>query len=89
MKKFLTVILILLLASVTVFFGFSNKRNAQPNTYYQVTLDGELIGIINSKSELEKYISNTEKNIKEKYNIDEVYAPNGLEIKKIVSYIIK
>lgn len=86
MKKFLTVILILLLASVTVFFGFSNKRNSQPNTYYQVTLDGELIGIINSKSELEKYISNTEKNIKEKYNIEEVYAPNGLEIKKIVSF---
>lgn len=86
MKKFLTVILILLLASVTVFFGFSNKRNSQPNTYYQVTLDGELIGIINSKSELEKYISNTEKSIKEKYNIDEVYAPNGLEIKKIVSF---
>lgn len=86
MKKFLTVILILLLASVTVFFGFSNKRNSQPNTYYQVTLDGELIGNIKSKQELEKYISNTEKHIKEKYNINEVYAPNGLEIKKIVSY---
>ncbi len=86
MKKFLTVILILLLASVTAFFGFSNKRNSQPNTYYQVTLDGELIGTINSKTELEKYISNTEKYIKEKYNIDEVYAPNGLEIKKIVSF---
>lgn len=86
MKKFLTVILILLLASVTVFFGFSNKRNSQPNTYYQVTLDGELIGTINSKTELEKHISNTEKHIKEKYNIDEVYAPNGLEIKKIISF---
>ena len=86
MKKFLTVILILLLASVTAFFGFSNKRNSQPNTYYQVTLDGELIGTINSKKELEKYISSTEKYIKEKYDIDEVYAPNGLEIKKIVSF---
>lgn len=86
MKKFLTVILILLLASVTAFFGFSSKRNSQPNTYYQVTLDGELIGIINSKKALEKYISSTEKYIKEKYDIDEVYAPNGLEIKKIVSF---
>ena len=42
MKKFLTVILVLLLASITIFLGFSNKRNSQPHTYYQVTLDGEL-----------------------------------------------
>lgn len=86
MKKILTVVFVLLLSSITVFLGFSTKRNYQPNTYYQVTLDGEIVGTIKSKRELEKYISNTEKYIKEKFNIDEVYAPNGLEIKKIVSY---
>ena len=86
MKKVLTIIFILLLSSVVIFLGFSTKRNYQPRTYYQVTLDGELIGNITSKRELERYISNTEKYIKEKFNIDEVYAPNGLEIKKIVSY---
>lgn len=86
MKKVLPIILVLLLASVTIFLGFSNERNSQPNTYYQVTLDGELIGTIKSEKELKKYISNTEKYIKEKFNIEEVYAPNGLEIKKIVSY---
>ena len=86
MKKVLTIILILILSSITAFLGFSTKRNYQPNTYYQVTLDGELVGTIASKKELEKYISNTEKYIKEKFNINEVYAPNGLEIKKIVSY---
>lgn len=86
MKKVLTIIFILLLSSVVIFLGFSTKRNYQPRTYYQVTLDGELVGNITSKRELERYISNTEKYIKEKFNIDEVYAPNGLEIKKIVSY---
>lgn len=86
MKKVLPIILVLLLASATIFLGFSNERNYQPDTYYQVTLDGELIGTIKSKKEFEKYISNTEKYIKEKFDIDEVYAPNGLEIKKVVSY---
>lgn len=86
MKKVFLIILILILSSVTVFLGLSTQKNSQPNTYYQVTLDGELIGNIKSKKQLEKYISNTEEYLKEKYNIDEVYAPNGLEIKKIVSY---
>lgn len=86
MKKVFLVIFILILSSVTVFLGLSTQKNTQPNTYYQVTLDGELIGNIKSKKQLEKYISNTEEYIKNKYNINEVYAPNGLEIKKIVSY---
>lgn len=86
MKKTIFIIFILILTSITVFFGFSNKTNNQPNTYYQVYLDGELIGNINSQKKLEKYISATEEAIKEKYNVNEVFAPNGLEIKKIVSY---
>lgn len=86
MKKAFLIIFILILSSVTVFLGFSTKRSSQPNTYYQVTLDGELIGNIKSKKQLEKYISDTEEFLKQKYNINEVYAPNGLEVKKIVSY---
>ena len=86
MKKVFLIIFILVLSSVTVFLGLSTQKSSQPNTYYQVTLDGELIGNIKSKRQLEKYISNTEEYLKNKYNINEVYAPNGLEIKKIVSY---
>ncbi|MBE6138601.1 MAG: M23 family metallopeptidase [Firmicutes bacterium] len=86
MKKVLLVISMLLIASITAFFGFSNERNNQPQTFYQVYLDGELIGNIDSQKALEKYINNTQSYIKEKYNVDEVYAPKGLEIKKIVSF---
>ena len=70
MKKVLLVIFVLLLASITAFLGFSNERNSQPQTYYQVYLDGELLGNIKSKESLEKYISSTEKHLKEKYGID-------------------
>lgn len=86
MKKTIFIIFILILTSITVFFGFSNKNNNQPNTYYQVYLDGELLGNIKSQKKLEKYINATEEIIKQKYNVDEVFSPNGLEIKKIVSY---
>ena len=86
MKKAFLIIFILILSSITVFLGLSTQKSSQPNTYYQVTLDGELIGNIKSKKQLEKYISNTEEYLKNKYDISEVYAPNGLEIKKIVSY---
>jgi len=86
MKKVLLIVMILFITSITAFFGFSNDRNNQPQTFYQVYLDGELIGNIESQKSLEKYINNTQNYIKEKYNINEVYAPNGLEIKKIVSF---
>lgn len=86
MKKAFLGIFIIILISIVAFLGFSNERNSQPQTYYQVYLDGEWIGNIKSKELLEKYISNTQKYIKEKYGIDEVFAPNGLKIKKIVSF---
>lgn len=86
MKKIIILISILLLTSIVGFFGFSNERNNQPQTYYQVYLDGEFLGNIKSKSALEKYINNTQNYIKEKYNIDKVFAPKGLEIKKIISF---
>jgi len=85
-KKAFIIVLLFVLVSVTAFLGFSSDKNNQPQTYYQVYLDGELLGNITSKKSLEKYITNTQRYIKEKYNIDDVYAPNGLEIKKIVSF---
>lgn len=41
-----------------ILFGISKKNNILPNTYYQVYLDGKLIGTIKSKDKLEKYINN-------------------------------
>ena len=70
MKKVFLIIFILVLSSVTVFLGLSTQKSSQPNTYYQVTLDGELIGNIKSKRQLEKYISNTEEYLKNKFSLN-------------------
>ena len=58
MKKIGAYFLIVCLIGVIFLLGFDNKITKQPNTYYQVYLDDELIGIIDSKKDLENYINN-------------------------------
>lgn len=58
MKK-VSVYLCLFVLSIMVFvFGFDYKVNKQPNAYYEVYLDEQYIGMIESEEELKKYINN-------------------------------
>lgn len=86
MKKFS----ILLIVSVLIFsiflLGFSVNSAKEPNTYYQVYLDGEILGTIYSKQKLDDYIDQKGEAIKEKYGVDTVYAPEGLQVKKVATY---
>jgi murein DD-endopeptidase MepM/ murein hydrolase activator NlpD len=66
--------------------GFNYKKETHPNNYYQVYLDDKVLGVIKSKKELEDYINKRGENIKRKYDVDRIYAPNGLEVKRIVTY---
>lgn len=86
MKKIPIIITVLLLTPVLFVLGFNYKSTIEPEGYYQVYLDDEIIGTIKSKKELEKYIDTEGESIKKKYNVKTVYAPNGLEIKKILTY---
>lgn len=74
------------IGTLLLFLGFSTKPKSEPHTYYQVYLDDQLLGMIRSKSELDSYIDQQGNQIKKKYDVEKVYAPNGLEIKKIVTY---
>ena len=81
MKK-IGYIFIAILVVILIIFGFRINKAAQPNTYYQVYLDGNVIGTIKSKEKLERYINDQGKLIKDqvlKYqstikNIDEIDA---------------
>lgn len=86
MKKGLMVLSVLILSLSIFWLGFDYKKSDEPNIYYQVFLDGEIIGTVSSKSKLEKYIDNQNEYIKNKYKVDTVYSPNGLEIEKIITY---
>lgn len=63
MKK-IGYIFVAILVVVLVIFGFTISKSIKPNTYYQVYLDGDVIGTIKSKEKLEKYINEQGKLIK-------------------------
>lgn len=57
MKKVSMYFFIILLAGIVFLLGFNYNVSSKARTYYRVYLDDELIGLINSKEELEKYIN--------------------------------
>ncbi len=78
-------IFILLVLFLTPFFvGF--MHNDAPKTVYRVYLKGKSLGLIESKKELESYIDNEQENIKQKYGVSKVYAPDDLDIEKEITY---
>jgi len=78
-------IILALIISSSVFF-FENKTTYDPQEVYRVYLDGESIGLIYSKQELEEHINKEEEAIKKQYNVDKVYIPNNLDIVKEITY---
>lgn len=86
MKRGIIIILIVILSLSILYLELNKKENIIPNTYYQVYLNDEILGTIKSKKDLELYIDRQNNKYKKKYNVDKVYAPNGLEIKKVNTY---
>lgn len=71
---------------ILIVFGFNYKSGINASTFYKVYLNDEVIGVVSSKTELEDYIDKQSKSYKKKYGVNKVYAPIGLEIKKINTY---
>lgn len=67
-------------------FSFKKEVNEKPEELYRVYLYGKSIGTIKSREKLEKYINEDQKELKEKYNVETVYAPKNLYISKVQSY---
>ena len=65
--------------------GFTNNVS-NPRQLYRVYLEGKSLGVINSKKELEEYIDTKQQQLKDKYNVSKVYAPNDLDIIKEITY---
>lgn len=63
---------------------FSNTKI--PIEVYRVYLKGELIGLINSEQELYDYINKMQDSIKKKYNVENIYIPNDIEVIKDITY---
>lgn len=64
MKKVLTYFFIIVISLFIFYMQFQYKRTYQPHNYYQVYLDSEILGTIESKDELEYFINEQGKLIK-------------------------
>lgn len=86
MKKIGTILITIIIGITVFYFQITKKKELVPQTYYKVYLDGNLVGTIKSKNELEQYIDKQNEEYKKEYNVDTIYAPNGLDIKADVLY---
>lgn len=86
-KTGLTYLLAIAVSLAIVFFvNLANKYQLNPKEVYKVYLDGKSIGNVTNKQELEDYINEEQKDLKEKYNVDKVYIPAGVDIRKYTTY---
>ena len=86
-KGIILTVLITLLVTVLMTISFITKENFDnPTSLYQVYLDGDKIGIIDSKEELYELINQEQTEIKTEYNVDQVYPPKGFQIIKQNTY---
>ena len=86
-KLSINIILVVILAISSIFLvGFNITKNKTPNEMYAIYLEGKKIGTVTSKEEFNNYINNQEEKLKKQYNVDEIYTPKGVEIKKVVTY---
>ena len=65
MKKFFMYFSVVLVSGLILFLASSHSKSKLPNTFYQVYLDGEQLGMINSRRELENYIDSQANVIRE------------------------
>lgn len=85
-KGIFYLISILVAVLIMSFVNFVNKYQLSPKEVYKVYLDGKVIGNIKDKQELEEYINDEQKDLKEEYKVDKVYIPSGVDIQKCTTY---
>jgi murein DD-endopeptidase MepM/ murein hydrolase activator NlpD len=79
---------IIVLVLYIVVYSYS-KINTNIDKVYNVYLDGKIIGVIASKDELYELINQKQQDIKEKYNVKNVYPPETLKVLENYSYSSK
>lgn len=84
-----SIIIVILLISSIFLVGFKMTKNKTPNEMYAIYLEGKKIGTVKSKEEFNAYINKQEEKLKKKYNVDKIYTPKGVEIKKVITYSSK
>lgn len=84
--SFFTILLVIFLSLSVFLLTFGKGKNSDPTVVYTVYLDGKAIGTIASEDSFNEFVNTKEDELKKKYNVDTVYTPRGVEIKKNLTY---
>ena len=85
-KSYLISIFLSLVVIVFYIFSVNDGDFSLASKVYRVYLSGNEIGTIANEDELYNIINEKQKNIKKKYNVDNVYPPNDLEVIQVYAY---
>ncbi len=84
--KIITVLLCLIIFGLYFVSEFYTNNISVATKAYQVYLNGESLGLIENKDKLYELINEQQLEIKDKYNVNYVYPPNGLDIVEVNTY---
>ncbi len=84
-KIYTTILCVIVLLLYITINSYNNLANSV-NKVFNVYLDGKLIGAISDKDALYNLIDSKQQDIKDKYNVENVYPPKGLQIVEDYSY---
>lgn len=84
--KILGFFITIIFSALLFFSGMESHDLSNPMEAYQVYINGKKIGMIESKDKLYDMIDNEQIEIKNKYKVNKVYPPHGIEIKKVYTY---
>src|SRR5690625_307602 len=85
-RKKLIVLIGSVLTIIVLIVCSLQTKDQTPKNVYQVYLDGEVIGLVENKDELLNLINEEQQDIKDTYNVDQVYPPNGFDIEEYITY---
>ncbi len=84
MKKIGSIIISLLLGAFLFFFCLGYSKNNYPNELYNVYLDGEYLGTIDSKEKLQNYINENAQHLINIKDITKTYCENEKTLDEII-----
>ncbi len=82
-------LLIIATTLIVLMIGFTRVKFQEAKTAFMVYLDGKKIGLIENKETLFSLIDNEQENIKNKFTVEKVYPPEGLEAVEYTTYTNK
>ena len=82
----ITFIICVVILVIYIFVGNYKTVDSKINKLYKVYLNNNLIGVIYNKEKLYALIDEKQQTIKDKYDVTNVYPPNGLQVVESYTY---